>query len=171
MNINIFETLALLWFENENGDRQIPPLQIQNDPDALDKVDDDSGPGGFIFQHVLIHSVIGHDVLCKDPNTGELRQVSREYLPFSHKFVEGLVRAGEMDLRTAMFIAIEACEHCKAGLQHRYKFGIGYPFGCKAYRESPDRCRICHMPDPDSDEQPPEWFQAAKALIAEQAGE
>jgi hypothetical protein len=161
-HINILEILPHLWFENENGDRQIPPAEIQDNPDALETIGDDSG--GFIFQHVLVHSVVGHDVVCKVPKTGEMRLVRRDFLPFDHTLVEGLVRKGDFDLRSAMLVAIEACERCVMALRFRYRLGPGYDFDDPLFEGNPARCRICYEPDPDIE--PPEWFAAARALIA-----
>lgn len=164
MHINILESVPRLWFENENGDRATPSPSVQDSPDSMGEA-----PPAFIFQHMLIHSVVGHDVICKVPKTGEHRLVKREYLPFDHKFVEGLVRNGDMDLRSAMFLAIEACERCRAGMRHRYKLGIGYRFDSRTYRENEARCRICYEPEPDTE--PPDWFVAANELTAKQEGE
>ena len=157
-HINIFRILPRLWFENENLDRAIPPAAVQDSPDALTEA-----PDGFIFQHTLIHCVVGHDVCCKHPDTGEMQLMRRDYLPFDHKFVEALVRKGDFDIRSAMFVAIEACERCVMALRFRYKLGPGYDFDDPLYEASPARCRICYEPEPDTDQ--PEWFVAAKAII------
>lgn len=162
-HLNIFESLPRLWFENENGDRAIPSVEVQDNPDALE-----SAPPGFIFQHVLVHSIIGHDVVTKDPNTGELRHIRRDYLPFDHKFVEALVRHGDFDIRSAMLVAIEACERCVSGLRFRYRLGPGYDFGSTQWEASSARCRMCYEPDPNTE--PPEWFVAARDLIAKAEG-
>ena len=158
-HINIFELLPRLWYENEAGDRAIPPMEVQDNPDVLAEA-----PPGFIFQHMLIHCVVGHDVVCKNPNTGEIRHVRRDYLPFEHKLVEGLVRNGNFDIRSAMFVAIEACERCVMGLRFRYKLGPGYDFDDPLYEGNPARCRICYEPDPDVEA--PDYFTAARAIIA-----
>ena len=159
-NINIFEIMPRLWYENENGDRAIPPEEVQDNPDVLAEA-----PPGFIFQNMLVHCVVGHDVIFKDPNTGEIRLVKREYLPFDHKFVEALVRKGDFDIRSAMFVAIEACERCVMAIRFRYKLGPGYDFTDPLYEASPARCRICYEPDPDIEA--PDYFTAARAMIAE----
>lgn len=157
-HINIFEILPRLWFENDNNERAIPSAAIQDSPEAMK-----GAPPGFIYQHTLIHCVVGHDVCCINPETGLIQLAHREYLPFDHKLVEGLVRKGEFDMRSAMFVAIEACERCQMALRFRYKLGVGYDFDDPLYEASPARCRICYEPDPDTE--PPEWFTAARALI------
>jgi hypothetical protein len=135
-----------LWYENDAGDRWIPPDDMNVGP-----------PVGFNYQHSRFPFSLRHLVLvCDDKGSRQLaagEQGANADLvialcrPSALERARQLLRYGRLrrslEPRAAFLTAAIACEGCMNSLAHEHGLPWGYRRGSKGWEASRTSCELC----------------------------
>ncbi len=135
MYIDVASQLPTLWYENEDGDRWIPP---KNFPTG----ECNAPPEGFIYQHSMFPSDLKHLILGPKEGGGSTEYASGSST-YSEDLVTAMVKQNAYPLFDSIMIAANACERCLNVLLHKYGLDDGYPEYSEQWQRSDTVCQFC----------------------------
>lgn len=127
------KSLPTLWYENEAGDKYVPPLDGEMPPEI---------PEGFEYQHSRFPTILREDVLRTKPEGDGCEQVCAMNSGWQPDLVLALTRKG-MTLSEAIIVSATACERCMNVLADECGLSWGYAWGSEEWRKSNTVCDFC----------------------------
>ncbi len=126
--------LVRLWYENEKGEKFIPPPNMLPDMEFL--------PEGFIYQRSQFPTQLTDNCLrCDD---GKSTQVFRGEKGWSSDLALAMTNSGDYELWQAILIGANSCERCMNALAYHYGLKWGYPEYSEQWQRCSTSCDYCN---------------------------
>ena len=139
-------TVPILWYENEAGEKWYPPAD-HDDPGAH--------PDGFCYMRFRNPLEVYDEI--HTPEGGRMRRCSTYSGPLAlalsrpswREMLIATLRYGwpgpRMPLDAAILLAAESCERCMNALVHRVGLSNGYRKGSASWQRSRTECEYCRV--------------------------